>query len=124
ITLPSLGLPSSALHRVIPAEAPREAKRLRREILCWYMDAKRPPGCTGALVFAYYNETDPYWLVLGTCSSACDSLSRGDSIEFLSRRENGEWASSGAGHMNSPKNEVARFKQKIEQTEMFRFKLP
>ncbi len=123
ITMPPLGLPNSISRRVIPGEAPREAKRLRREFVCWEVDNKRPPGCTGSLAFAYYNEADPYWFVLRTCSPACPSRFRGESIQFLTRRVWG-WAVTSGGHMNSPKDEVARFKQKIEQAEMFRFKLP
>lgn len=122
ITLPPLGLPTSILHRVVPKEAAGEANRVKHNYNCWY-EGRRPPGCTGTLVFAYYHESDSKWHVLRTCSSACLPVFQGDSIQLLRRGSDG-WEASGGGHFNSPKDEVARLKQKIEQAEMFRFHIP
>jgi|GEM_PF-5079036 len=122
ITLPPLGLPSSILHRVVPEEASREAERIRQQFVCWGVDTKRLPGCTGTLVFAYYANDDPSWYVLRTCSSACEPEFRGDSIESLTRREWG-WTITVGGFMNSPKEDIERVKRKIEKAEMFRFEL-
>ena len=123
ITLPALGLPASISHREIPKEAAGEAKRIKQYYTCWYSNSVRPPGCTGSLVFAYYQEMELNWFVLRTCSSACPSGFQGDSIQLL-RRGDGGWEASGGGGLNSPKEEVARLKQKIEQAEMFRLQLP
>lgn len=122
ITLPHLGLPASISRREIPKEAEGEAKRIKQSYTCWY-EGKRPQGCTGTLVFAYYNESDSTWPVLRTCSSSCLPVFRGDSIQILRRGMDG-WEAYGGGGINSPKDEVARLKQKIEQAEMFSFHIP
>jgi hypothetical protein len=123
ITLPSLGLPASILHRMVPGEAHGEADRIRKQFVCWNAGAKRPPGCTGTQVFAFYNEADPNWYVLRTCSSPCALEFRGDSIEALTRWEQG-WAITTSGFINNPKDDVERFKRKIEEAAMFRFEIP
>lgn len=120
--LPPLGLPASILRRVVPKEAASEAKRVKQGYNCWY-EGSKPSGCTGTLVFAYYNESDMTWPVLRTCSSACPPMFQGDSIQFLRRGMDG-WEAYGGGGINSPKEEVARLKQKVEQAEMFRLQLP
>lgn len=125
ITLPPLGLPASILRREVPKEAADEAKRIKDyyNYNCWGVGSRRPPGCTGTLVFAYYHESDAKWHVLRTCSSACFPVFQGDSIQVLRRGSDG-WEISGGGGINSPREEVARLKQKIEQAEMFRFQIP
>jgi hypothetical protein len=122
ITMPPLGLPTSILHRVVPKEAAGEANRVKKYYNCWD-EGRRPSGCTGTLVFAYYHESDLKWHVLRTCSSACLPMFQGDSIQLLRRGSYG-WEASGSGHFNSPKDEVAQLKQKIEQAEMFRLQIP
>jgi len=122
IMLPPLGLPTSILRRVVPKEAAGEANRVKQSYNCWY-EGKRPPGCTGTLVFAYYHEADSKWHVLRTCSPACPPVFQGDSIQLLRRGSDG-WEASGGGYFNSPKDEVVRLKQKIEQAAMFRVQIP
>lgn len=124
ITLPPLGLPSSILRREVPEEAYREANSVKQSYTCWYENSVRASRCTGTLVFAYYNEADSNWFVLRTCSSACLPVFQGDSIQLLRRWDDGKWAASGASGINSPKEEVARLKQKILQAEMIRHQLP
>jgi hypothetical protein len=124
ITLPSLGLPSAILHRIAPEEGRREANRLwqdSKKNLCWDIGTQRPLGCTGTVVYAYYNEADPSWYTLRTCSPACQPEFRGDSIQALSRREWG-WTATAGGFTNTPAD-IEWFKPRILKAEMFRFEL-
>lgn len=122
ITLPPLGLPTSISSRAVPKEAASEAKKVKQNYTCWG-EGKRPRGCTGAVVFAYYHESDSTWPVLRTCSSSCPPMFQGESIQFL-RRGSWGWEAYGGGQTSSPKEEVIRLKQKIKQAEMFRFQIP
>ena len=124
VTLPSLGLPTALSRREVPKDAASKAARIKQYFNCWGEGFKRPSGCTGTLVFAYYHETYPNWIVLRTCSSACRPMVQGDSIQFLRREDDGEWMATGGGHYSSPADVVERFRQKIEQVEMFRFQIP
>ena len=122
ITLPSLGLPSSIRHHVIPARAHREANRIRKQFNCWEPGTKRPRGCTGTQVFAYYSEADPVWYILRTCSSACAPEFRGDAIEALSYDKQG-WTITIGGFTNTPED-IKWFKPRILKAKMFQFTLP
>lgn len=121
ITLPPLGLPSSILHRVVPEEAPRAVEEIRQGYVRW---TPLPPGCRCTLVFAYYSEAEPDWYVFRTCSAACPSELRGDSIQSLSRfgLEQG-WTATAGGFFKNPEA-VEWYKPRIEQAEMFRFEVP
>jgi hypothetical protein len=120
ITLPTLQTPSSISAGAVPAEASQEAQRLKRLLGCGPLDGKRPNGCSGTLVFAFYGPADPYWFVLRTCLATCEF--GGDAIEELTRGDRG-WEVTSGGFINSPKSEVERLKQQIQKAEMFRLQL-
>jgi hypothetical protein len=116
LTLPVLGPPSSITRRAVPEEASREAEKVKRPFGCWGVESEtRLQGCTGSLVFAYYGDTDPYWFVLRSCSTACEF--KGESVEMLRRGDHG-WDVTIGGLINSPKEEVERLKKQIEKAEM------
>ena len=104
-----------------PKAASREAEKVKRRFGCWGVEAEtRPQGCTGNLVFAYYGESDPYWFVLRSCSTACKF--KGESVETLRRGDRG-WDVTVGGFINNPKEEIERLKRQIEKAEMFRLRL-
>jgi hypothetical protein len=122
-TLPALDPPSSISRREVPKGAVRAAKDVAEDFTCWSEPKARPHGCTGTLVFAYRSEVDPCWFVLRTCSNACESGFRGESVESLTPGDHGEWFAT-AGGLMSRKEEVGPLKPKILGAKMFRLQLP
>ncbi len=122
ITLPTLGLSASILHKLVSEEAVQEIERFRKGNACWRENSPRPTRCTGTMVFAYYNETDPNWFTLRQCSSACPSEFQGDAIQMLSRREWG-WTGTVGGFFKNTEA-VEFYKPKIEKAEMSRIEFP
>lgn len=125
ITLPHLGLPASIINQTVPQTGLQEAERLWQESknsLCWSVGKTRPSGCTGKVIYAYYDEDDSRWYTLRTCSSECDPEYRGDSVQILFRGERGEWISTVGGYTNSLKD-IDWYKSRIEKAAMFQFEL-
>ncbi len=121
VTLPILEPPSSILLREVPAEAPREAERVKSLFGCWGVESEtRPRGCSGSLTFAYYGDADPYWFVLRSCATACEF--KGESVEMLRRGDHG-WEVTSGGFVGSPQAEVERLKRQIEKAKMLQLEL-
>lgn len=121
VTMPALTPPASVVEKIVPAEARREADRVKRLLGCGGGETSAPAqSCSGTLVFAFYGPADPYWFVLRTCSAACQF--KGSIVEELTRGDAG-WEVTSRGYISSPTTEVERLKQQIEKAEMFRLAL-
>lgn len=115
-------VPNSILQRKRPNNLDQETRQVLRQFTCWQNEQSKPKNCTGSLSFAFYDNTDPYWFVLRSCSLDCSQVFQDDSIMFLTRN-NGWWGASSGGLLNNPKSDVEKFKQKIERSLLIKIPL-
>jgi len=114
VTLPELGLPLALVRRDASPGKLQQTERMKDELTCWGVKSKlQPQGCSGELVFAYHEETDPVWYVLRRCSTSCEPGFKNETVLAL-RKDSGRWLLYAGGVIDGPPEEVQRLARLIE----------